>query len=333
MFKDLLAKVKKQLHLLAFAECLVILFSLAAVFQKAAANSYKRVGLFFLSLIVSILIYVAFSILWQQLTKKISIAYGRFIRSTALVFIPIFSAIFLGERPSANVCLGILLILVGIFLIQRPSVKEQARETFREQQGATFFHFLGDAMTMVGYRDMPSRTRESFFFKYVHKKKLELEEKRRQYEIAKEKEREERAKREAEEAVKLAEAKRLQEEHERQAREEAERVAKEEASKTEIESSDTDSKSSAKEATVVLKSSAADIASEDKVTDGSDTVSSQNSDGELNTADELRKDSVVMAEAVVDHTAENSELKDIPDNTEGNDISDSKNVEGLEDRK
>lgn len=333
MFKDLFAKLKRQLHFLAFGECLVVLFALAAVFQKVAANSYRRVGIFLLSLLISVLLYVVFSVLWQQLTKRISIAYGRFLRSTSLIFIPIFAALFLGERPSANVCLGILIIMVGLFLIQRPSIKEEARETFREQQGSTFFHFFGDAMTMVSYRDMPTRSRESFFFKFVNKKKAELDELRKQREIAKEKEKIEKEKRLKEEERRLAEAKRLQEEHEIEAKKELEARA------AEVKANNVKNADSTNDKVVVQKSSAADIASSEKVSEESSHSSSSLDDKgksrkeESSSADDLREETVVMASTVVDYTAENSELKDIPDKTVGNDVSDVNNVEGLEERK
>lgn len=206
MFEDLISKVKKQFHILLFAEALVLLAAVGALFQKFAALNPRRPFLFLFFFILALVFYLALSFLWQQVTKRISIAYGRIVRLSFFVFLPIITAIFLAERLGGHVYLGILFMIGGLYLLQSPSAREKEREEKRETEGARLFHFLGDACSFCVYRDLPSRSRDSFFFRFVNEKRRELEIRREERALSKKAEKERAAAKAALEAAEKTKA-------------------------------------------------------------------------------------------------------------------------------
>ena len=95
----------------------ILLFSLTSVFSKLASIQYNQNGLHApLLMIANCGIY---AIAWQQVIKKFSLSTAYANKSVYLLWSQIWAVIIFHEQLSPQNILGILIVLFGVWTVQR----------------------------------------------------------------------------------------------------------------------------------------------------------------------------------------------------------------------
>ena len=101
----------------------ILLFSLTSVFSKMASVQYNRHGLESPWLYVCGLLMIAnrgiYALAWQQVIKKFSLSTAYANKSTYLLWSQIWAVIIFHENLSVQNIVGILLVLTGVWMVQR----------------------------------------------------------------------------------------------------------------------------------------------------------------------------------------------------------------------
>ena len=107
-------KVKNyiQLHLN------ILLFSLTSVFSKMASVQYNRHGLGSIWLYVFLALMID-AIAWQQVIKKFSLSTAYANKSVYLLWSQIWAVVIFHENLSVRNIIGILVVLTGVWVVQR----------------------------------------------------------------------------------------------------------------------------------------------------------------------------------------------------------------------
>lgn len=117
--QKIMGKMKNyiQLHLN------ILLFSLTSVFSKLASIEYNKNGLTGMMLYVFGFLMVAncgvYAIAWQQVIKKFSLSTAYANKSVYLLWSQIWAMIIFHENLSVQNIIGILVVLVGVWVVQR----------------------------------------------------------------------------------------------------------------------------------------------------------------------------------------------------------------------
>ena len=112
-------KVKNyiQLHLN------ILLFSLTSVFSKMASVQYNRHGLGSICLYVFLTLMIGncgiYAIAWQQGIKKFSLSTAYANKSVYLLWSQIWAVVIFHENLSVRNIIGILVVLTGVWVVQR----------------------------------------------------------------------------------------------------------------------------------------------------------------------------------------------------------------------
>lgn len=101
----------------------ILLFSLTSVFSKLASIQYNRHGLNGIMLYVFLFLMIAncgiYAIAWQQVIKKFSLSTAYANKSVYLLWSQIWAVIVFHEQLSAQNILGILIVLFGVWTVQK----------------------------------------------------------------------------------------------------------------------------------------------------------------------------------------------------------------------
>lgn len=101
----------------------ILLFSLTSVFSKLASMEYNKNGLTGMMLYVFGFLMVAncgvYAIVWQQVIKKFSLSTAYANKSVYLLWSQIWAVIIFHENLSVQNIIGILVVLVGVWVVQR----------------------------------------------------------------------------------------------------------------------------------------------------------------------------------------------------------------------
>ena len=114
-----MAKMKDyiQLHLN------ILLFSLTSVFSKMASMEYNKTGLKGIMLYVLGFLMIAncgiYAIAWQQVIKKFSLSTAYANKSVYLLWSQIWAVVIFHENLSVQNIIGILVVLIGVWMVQR----------------------------------------------------------------------------------------------------------------------------------------------------------------------------------------------------------------------
>lgn len=114
-----MSKIKDyiQLHLN------ILLFSLTSVFSKAASVQYNKHGLSSPQLYLFLFLMVAncgvYAIAWQQVIKKFSLSTAYANKSVYLLWSQIWAVVIFHENLSIQNIIGILVVLIGVWTVQR----------------------------------------------------------------------------------------------------------------------------------------------------------------------------------------------------------------------
>ena len=114
-----MSKVKDyiQLHLN------IMLFSLTSVFSKLASVQYNRHGLDSIMLYVFLFLMILncgiYAIAWQQVIKKFSLSTAYANKSVYLLWSQVWAVIIFHENLSIQNIIGILIVLAGVWMVQR----------------------------------------------------------------------------------------------------------------------------------------------------------------------------------------------------------------------
>ena len=101
----------------------ILLFSLTSVFSKLAAVYYNKEGLnspfLYLFLFLMIANCGIYAIAWQQVSKKISLSTAYANKSVYLLWSQVWAVIIFHENLSIQNIIGIMVVLVGVWMVQR----------------------------------------------------------------------------------------------------------------------------------------------------------------------------------------------------------------------
>lgn len=101
----------------------ILLFSLTSVFSKLASIQYNQNGLHAPLLYVFLFLMIAncgiYAIAWQQVIKKFSLSTAYANKSVYLLWSQIWAVIIFHEQLSPQNILGILIVLFGVWTVQR----------------------------------------------------------------------------------------------------------------------------------------------------------------------------------------------------------------------
>ena len=101
----------------------ILLFSLTSVFSKLASIQYNRHGLKGIFLYVFLFLMIAncgvYAIAWQQVIKKFSLSTAYANKSVYLLWSQIWAVLIFHENLSVQNIIGILIVLFGVWMVQR----------------------------------------------------------------------------------------------------------------------------------------------------------------------------------------------------------------------
>ena len=101
----------------------ILLFSLTSVFSKLASIQYNKDGLhsplFYLFLFLMIANCGIYAIAWQQVIKKFSLSTAYANKSVYLLWSQIWAVAIFHEQLSVQNIIGILIVLFGVWTVQR----------------------------------------------------------------------------------------------------------------------------------------------------------------------------------------------------------------------
>ena len=101
----------------------ILLFSLTSVFSKAASVQYNKHGLSSPLLYLFLFLMVAncgiYAITWQQVIKKFSLSTAYANKSVYLLWSQIWAVLIFHENLSIQNIIGILVVLFGVWTVQR----------------------------------------------------------------------------------------------------------------------------------------------------------------------------------------------------------------------
>ena len=101
----------------------ILLFSLTSVFSKAASVQYNKHGLssplHYLFLFLMVANCGIYAITWQQVIKKFSLSTAYANKSVYLLWSQIWAVLIFHENLSIQNIIGILVVLFGVWTVQR----------------------------------------------------------------------------------------------------------------------------------------------------------------------------------------------------------------------
>lgn len=100
----------------------IFIFSLAGVLTKWMGNSLKQQGLSwqFMILGIGVLgIYFIYALIWQIVLKAMDLSVAYLIKTITLIWSLLWSVIIFKQQLTMSQLLGVLLIGIGIFILQR----------------------------------------------------------------------------------------------------------------------------------------------------------------------------------------------------------------------
>ena len=101
----------------------ILLFSLTSVFSKLASVYYNKEGLnspfLYLFLFLMIANCGIYAITWQQVIKKFSLSTAYANKSVYLLWSQVWAVIIFHENLSIQNIIGIMVVLVGVWMVQR----------------------------------------------------------------------------------------------------------------------------------------------------------------------------------------------------------------------
>ena len=97
----------------------ILLFSLTSVFSKFASVYYNKEGLTSPLLFLMIANCGIYAIAWQQVIKKFSLSTAYANKSVYLLWSQVWAVIIFHENLSIQNIIGILIVLIGVWTVQR----------------------------------------------------------------------------------------------------------------------------------------------------------------------------------------------------------------------
>jgi len=101
----------------------ILLFSLTSVFSKFASIEYNKNGLKGIGLYIFAFLMIAncgiYAIAWQKVIKKFSLSTAYANKSVYLLWSQIWAVVIFHENLSPQNIIGILVVLVGVWTVQR----------------------------------------------------------------------------------------------------------------------------------------------------------------------------------------------------------------------
>ena len=96
-----------------------LFYSLISIAMKLVSNQKFPSFNFFIYYFIVILMLFIYAIMWQRILKQFDLGTAYIYKGTTIIWTLLWSVIFFSEKISLYNVIGGLVILLGIFLIQR----------------------------------------------------------------------------------------------------------------------------------------------------------------------------------------------------------------------
>lgn len=109
-------------------QAIIMVYTLSTVAAKFASGQEFLSLNFFLFYGLEILILGIYAIAWQQIIKKfdISIAYAN--KAMALLWSIVWAIVFFNESITINNIIGIIIVIIGTFIVNSDETEEKAKK-------------------------------------------------------------------------------------------------------------------------------------------------------------------------------------------------------------
>lgn len=99
----------------------ILVFSLTSVFSKISSSLGRNFGIFSMQFIsaygIVISILFLYAIFWQRIIRKFELNVAYSAKATTVVWSLVWAAIFFKEKITINNIIGIIIIVIGIYLV------------------------------------------------------------------------------------------------------------------------------------------------------------------------------------------------------------------------
>lgn len=108
---------KYKIKNIAFLQAVIVIYTIATVMAKFAAQHTFFSKFFFVFYALEILILGVYALLWQQAIKHfdLSVAYAN--RAVAILWSLVWASCFFGEAITIKNILGVLIVALGIIIV------------------------------------------------------------------------------------------------------------------------------------------------------------------------------------------------------------------------
>lgn len=108
---------KENIRVFIILHIMLFIFSFCGVFSKLAGNSKFLSFSFLMFYFISLFILFIYTILWQQILKKLPLITAFLNKSITIVWSMIWGILFFGETITIKMIIGCLIVLVGVSLV------------------------------------------------------------------------------------------------------------------------------------------------------------------------------------------------------------------------
>lgn len=120
-------KTKKTLYFILL-QVAIFIMSLGGVCSKLAGREKFLSTKFILYYGLLLLILFAYAIIWQQVLKEISLSVAYGSKGVGILYVILWGTLIFDEVITWNMILGIVLVLIGVYILTFHELKEEKNE-------------------------------------------------------------------------------------------------------------------------------------------------------------------------------------------------------------
>lgn len=102
---------------------IVFIYSIVSVISKIASQYLKNEGIISARLVISVIFMISaltvYAVLWQRILKTIELSTAYLNKGMQLLWAMLWSSIYFQETVTVNNIIGVLLIIIGIWSVNR----------------------------------------------------------------------------------------------------------------------------------------------------------------------------------------------------------------------
>lgn len=115
----------RSLKNIILLQAVIVIYTISGVMSKEASKSQGNLTRFLFFFGMEFVILAVYAVLWQQIIKRfeLSVAYAN--RSMAVVWSMVWAVVFFHDTITIQNIVGVLLVVVGIFIVNTENAKEE----------------------------------------------------------------------------------------------------------------------------------------------------------------------------------------------------------------